>query len=124
MHHDRPRRTLWLMSLFFDAVWFDARLQATGISRQTLAAALGLSETEVNEMWKDQRELKPEDVRVLAALLGASPAEIADHAGVSTPAGPRMPATPTELHARIQGIEKRIARIEEMLLTIIARMSS
>src|SRR5690242_5196814 len=45
------------MALFFDTEWFDARLAAAHLSRADVARALGLSQGEVDEVWKDQREL-------------------------------------------------------------------
>jgi transcriptional regulator with XRE-family HTH domain len=73
------------MALFFDSDWFDARLTAAGLQRADLAAALGLNETQINEVWKDQREVSAANVRVIAALLGATATDVARHAGVSTP---------------------------------------
>ena len=96
------------MSLFFDSAWFDARLKATGLSRSDLAAALGLTPQQIDEMWKDQRELKASDVRVIAALLGASHYEVAERAGISTP-------VPKEIPADNAAVLKRLERIEEML---------
>jgi len=96
------------MALFFDAPWFDQKLAKLGLVRATVAAALGLSEGDVVEIWKDQRELKARDVIVLANLLGASPEEIAHRAGISTPV-PRPSSDP------LRAIEERLARIEEKL---------
>jgi transcriptional regulator with XRE-family HTH domain len=96
------------VALFFDAEWFDARLARAGLARRDVAAALGVSESQLAELWKDQRELSAENVRVLAALLGTSAAEIASHAGISTPA------------PRDGGVEARLARIEAELAEIKA----
>jgi transcriptional regulator with XRE-family HTH domain len=98
------------MALFFDSEWFDARLAASGLKRSDLAAALGLSESEIGEIWKDQREIAAAQVRVMAALLGVTPQEIAKHAGVSTPV-PR------------DGAEDRLARIERELQEIKALLA-
>jgi transcriptional regulator with XRE-family HTH domain len=96
------------MALFFDSQWFDARLAALSLERADMAAALGMSESEIAEMWKDQRELNADHVRLIAALLGAAPAEVANRAGVSTPV------------PRDDGIESRLARIEAELAEIKA----
>ena len=88
------------MALFFDSEWFDSRLTAAGLKRADAAAVLGLGENEIAELWKDQRELSARDVRLLAALLGATREEVARRAGVSTPA-PREDDT---------GIVERLAR--------------
>jgi transcriptional regulator with XRE-family HTH domain len=100
------------MALFFDGAWFDERLTRLGLSRATLAAALGLSQQEIVELWKDQRELSLRDVRIVAALLNASGEEVASRAGISTPAPP--PAEPT-----LGEIAQRLARIEQVLAELI-----
>jgi transcriptional regulator with XRE-family HTH domain len=93
------------MALFFDSEWFDARLATSGLKRSDLAVALGLSESEIGEVWKDQREIGAAQVRVMAALLGVPPQDVAKHAGVSTPV-PRADE------------EDRLARIERELQEI------
>jgi transcriptional regulator with XRE-family HTH domain len=98
------------MALFFDSEWFDARLAANRLKRSDLAAALGLSENEIGEVWKDQREIAAAQVRVMAALLGVTPQEIARYAGVSTPV-PRDDA------------DERLARIEAQLREIKALLT-
>jgi transcriptional regulator with XRE-family HTH domain len=112
------------MALFFDAAWFDARLKSLGLSRSELGTALGLTEQELLELWKDQRELKSRDVRIIAALLGAPPAEIAERAGISTPVPKdndqavavilqrldRIEKTLVELRALVQAIERAVGR--------------
>ena len=90
------------MALFFDSEWFDARLAACGLKRGDFGTALGLTESEIAEVWKDQREISAAQVRVMAALLGVAPHEVAGHAGISTPV-PR------------EDMGDRLARIEETL---------
>jgi transcriptional regulator with XRE-family HTH domain len=104
------------MALFFDSEWFDARLAAAGLTRDAVAAALGLSRDELREMWKDQRELSPSDVRILSGLLGASAGEIASRAGISTPV-PREAGADT----RLQRIERELAEIKSLLLEMRAK---
>ena len=101
------------MALFFDADWFDGRLSRLGLSRAALATALGLSDSQLGEVWKDQRELSARDVGVIAQLLDADPAEIASHAGVSTPM-PRRDE-PAAREDALADIARRLARIEEHL---------
>jgi hypothetical protein len=60
------------MALFFDAAWFDARLAERGLTRATLAAVGGLSEADLELLFKDQRELSPGEVVIFAELLGAA----------------------------------------------------
>lgn len=106
------------MALFFDSAWFDARLQSLGLSRSDLGTALGLSDQELLEVWKDQRELKASDVRIIAALLGARPAEIAEHAGVSTPVPKDDDATTTAILHRLNQIEKTLAELKVLIHAI------
>lgn len=94
------------MALFFDAAWFDAALAERGLTRTVLAAAAGMSETELALAYKDQRELSAREVGIFAELLGAPPAEIARHAGISTP----VPGSGAE--GRIAELERRVAALE------------
>jgi transcriptional regulator with XRE-family HTH domain len=103
------------MALFFDSAWFDARLKSLGLSRSDLGTALGLTEREILELWKDQRELKTQDVRIMAALLGASPAEIAGHAGISTPVPKDDDRAMTVILQRLDQIEKTLAELEALV---------
>lgn len=94
------------MALFFDAAWFDGRLAERGLSRAVLAAAAGLSEADLTLAFKDQRELSAGEVAAFAELLGATAADIAAHAGVSTP----VPGGGSE--GRIAALERRVAALE------------
>ena len=96
------------MALFFDAAWFDARLGERGLSRAVVAAAAGLSDAELAEVFKDQRTLSAGQVAVFAELLGETPAAVAGRAGVSTPAPGRRPMS----DARIADLEQRVAVLE------------
>jgi transcriptional regulator with XRE-family HTH domain len=106
------------MALFFDSDWFDSQLAAVGLKYADAATALGLSETEVAELWKDQRELSARDVRILAGLIGAPRAEVAKRAGISTPmprdAGPGI-------DVRLARIERDLAEIKLLLLDMRAK---
>ena len=105
------------MALFFDAPWFDARLADRGLSREVLAAVSGLSAGQLAEVFKDQRELSLAQVSAFAELLGAGPAEIAHHAGVSTP----VPGQ--DAGARIAALEARVAALEAELALLRSRSS-
>jgi hypothetical protein len=98
------------MALFFDAAWFEARLAERGLQRAALAAGAGMGEADLALVFKDQRELSTAEVTAFAELLGATPAEIAEHAGVSTPI-PGANAAET----RLARIEARLAAIEAAL---------
>jgi transcriptional regulator with XRE-family HTH domain len=110
------------MALFFDSQWFDARLSAAGLQRADLAAALGLDAAQIAEVWKDQRELSAGDVRIMAALLAAPPAEIASRAGVSTPV-PKdaAPDGMAELGDRLARVERALAEIKTLILEMRAK---
>lgn len=104
------------MALFFDADWFDAHLNGLGLSRGDIATALGLTQDQIGELWKDQRELRAQDVRVLAALLGVTPAEVANRAGISTPVPREQPGDLAALTARVERIEKLLVELRDILL--------
>jgi len=103
------------MALFFDQQWFDERLKATGLTRDAVAATLGLSRAEVDEIWKDQREVTPHQVTMLAQLLGAPTVEIVNRAGVATPMPVQPPAGDAALAARLDEIDGRLTRIERAI---------
>lgn len=110
------------MALFFDSQWFDARLKALGLDRAAVAAALGLNAEQIAEVWKDQRELSANDVRILSALLAAPPQEIASRAGVSTPV-PKPPAADAlaEFGERLARVERSLAEIKALILDLRAK---
>jgi transcriptional regulator with XRE-family HTH domain len=94
------------MALFFDAAWFDEKLSERGLSRGVMAAVAGLTEAELALVFKDQREVSAGQVAAFAELLGVTPAEVADRAGVSTPVPGGSP------DARIAELERRVAALE------------
>lgn len=98
------------MALFFDVAWFEARLAERGLGRGALAAGAGLDDAAIALVFKDQRELSAAEVVAFAELLGVAPAEVADHAGVSTP----VPDA-GGVEARLERIEARLAAIEAAL---------
>lgn len=110
------------MALFFDTNWFDAALVRANLARGDLARALGLSETEIAELWKDQRELSARDVATMASLLGVPAEEIASRAGVSTPVPKPVPADTgkavLELAERLDRVERTLAEIKALLLDL------
>jgi len=102
------------MALFFDSDWFDAQLAEAGLTRADIARALGLNDVQLAELWKDQRELRAQDVRILAALLAATPEEVATRAGVSTP----VPRTDG------RDLETRVTRVEVELAAMRSELNS
>jgi transcriptional regulator with XRE-family HTH domain len=113
------------MALFFDKEWFDAKLAEFDMSRQELAMALGLRRSDIEDIWKDQRELSAREVATLASLLKAAPEEIAVRAGVSTPVPPKIPRdfesfgeALADLAARLDRLERAMLEIKSLLLDI------
>lgn len=104
------------MALFFDQAWFDARLAATGSTRGDLARLLRLSDEQIAEVWKDQRELAAADVAAIARFLNVTASEVALRAGVSTPVPPRSPKR-DELETRLEDLERQVRDI----LGVLAR---
>jgi hypothetical protein len=110
------------MALFFDTDWFDARLLEFGLKPADVSAALGLTPEQIDDLWKDQRELRVADVRTLAKLLHVSTTEIASRAGVSTPA----PALESDealarVNERLDRLERMIAEIKALVLDLRTR---
>jgi hypothetical protein len=97
------------VALFFDQDWFDGKLAERGLSRGVLAAVSGMTEADLALAFKDQRELSAAEVAAFAELLGTSPAEIAERAGVSTPVPVEDPS------ARLTALERRVAALEAEL---------
>ena len=96
------------MALFFDAPWFDGRLQARELTRADLATVAEMDDAELALVFKDQMELSAGQVAAFAELLGVSAAEIASRAGVSTP----VPLERPMMEDRIIALERRVASLE------------
>jgi len=101
------------VALFFDAAWFDQRLRVLGLGRASIGAVLHISDEAVDDLFKDQRELKPLEVATLAALLAVPATELAKRAGVGTSAEPEAPAGPFD--ERMEAVEQAMARLEERM---------
>lgn len=113
---DRRHLTTEPMALFFDAAWFDARLDERGLSRGVLAAAAGMSGADLALAFKDQRELSAGEVAAFAELLGVGAGEAASRAGISTPAPDR-----TGADAQLAALERRVATLEAELARLRER---
>jgi hypothetical protein len=98
------------VALFFDAEWFNARLAERLLTHDALASASGMTAADLALVFKDQRELSAAEVAVFAEMLGATPAEIALHAGVST-----RPPGGDGLETRVAELEARVARLEALV---------
>ena len=113
------------MALFFDKSWFDRQLERLGKSHAALAKALGLPLQELAAVWKDQRELRAQDVEVMASFLTVSVAEIANRAGVSTPLRETQ-AEPkgSDLEEQLRRALVRIDRLEQEVEVLKGQISS
>lgn len=117
------------MALFFDQKWFNEKLAAAGVSSAQLAQALGLSEEELAEMWKDQREITDGQIGTMALLLGVPEAEVKKRGGLQgTPeakarlenkrgegAKATTPPAPTELEQRVARLELEVEDLKRRL---------
>jgi len=107
------------MALFFDQAWFDQHLYDTQHSLDDVAGLLDLTLEQVREIWKDQRELLPHEVAGLAKMFNVTSAEIADHAGVSTPVPVEMGARDLEaVLAQLHEMNGRLVRMERVIVDL------
>ncbi|MBU6155475.1 MAG: DNA-binding protein [Alphaproteobacteria bacterium] len=106
------------MALFFDQDWFDAELARTGASRADVARLLSLTPQQVEELWKDQRELTARDVALLGRFLNHPARVISERAGVSTP----VPQEKTAAEATLDGLHERIDRLEAQVTHLLAEI--
>ncbi|PVM85847.1 DNA-binding protein [Caulobacter endophyticus] len=107
------------MALFFDHQWYDARLGERGLDRLALAAAAGLSPEDLDLVFKDQREIGPDELAVFAEMVGVSREEAARRAGVGGHAAPADPAD-----RRVALLEARVAALEAQVAGLLARFRS
>jgi len=104
------------MALFFDQEWFDTKLKAKGRTRDDVAAALRLSREEVDEVFKDQRELSPNHVTMLARLLEEPVTEVVSRAGIATPTpAQKSPGDGAAVLAKLEEMEQRLIRMERAI---------
>ncbi|WP_395644701.1 DNA-binding protein [Terricaulis sp.] len=99
------------MSLFFDADWFDAKLEERGLDRNALAASAGLDRTQLHAVYINERALEPAELRAFAALLGADLIEVSLKSGIA--ARPFEPAADPD--ARLANFEARLDAIDDWL---------
>jgi len=102
------------MALFFDQLWYDARLAERGLTRAVLAAVAGMTGEELALAYKDQRELTAPQIAAFAELLGVSLAEAARRAGVGAHAA-ALPGESVSLEQKVAALEARVAALEAEL---------
>jgi uncharacterized small protein (DUF1192 family) len=99
------------MALFFDQLWYDARLAERGLSRAVLAAVAGMTGEELALAYKDQRELTAPQIAAFAELLGVPLAEAARRAGIGAHAA-ALPGESISLEQKVAALEARVAALE------------
>jgi len=99
------------MSLFFDAVWFDARLAARKLDRTALAIAVGIEPAELHRIFTHEREPSAEELRVFAQVLDSDLVEVTLKCGVAT----RAASEGADSGDRISDIEARLDAIDSWL---------
>ena len=102
------------MALFFDQLWYDARLAERGLTRAVLAAVAGMTGEELVLAYKDQRELTAAQIAAFAELLGVPLAEAARRAGVGAHAA-SLPGEGLSLEQKVAALEARVAALEAEL---------
>jgi len=123
------------MGIFFDHDWFDARLKAVGLTRASMAQAAGMTIDEVEMVFADRRELEGPEVRAIARILSADPAEVASRSGAADPgelaAAPVMRSPGREAAGQpgfvvtrevIAGIHERMDRLERLIELVIQKL--
>jgi transcriptional regulator with XRE-family HTH domain len=128
------------VGLFFDQDWFDDRLRASGLTRSSLAEAAGMTMEEVDQVFRDQRELDEREVMAFARVLSADPTEVATRSGApdysvyarSTPQRREGsvfdapgPMTRTEIlvsREALAGLHERMDRLERLIEMIAAKL--
>lgn len=108
------------MALFFDAGWFSKRLAALNLHKEDMARAVGWTQEELAWVFKDQKEVSAREVAILAALLHASPGEIANRCGISTP----VVSKPVSTEAQIDQLQNRVAALEAQVAALEVALRS
>ena len=100
------------MSLFFDADWFDAKLDERGLDRAALAIAAGIERTDLHAVFINERAPTPEELVTFARVLQADLVEVTLKSGVAAREAPPEDAAPSD---RIESIEARLDAIDSWL---------
>ena len=99
------------MSLFFDAAWFDARLDALGLDRGALAAAAGLTREDLHQIIVNEREPSAAELEAFATVLRAELVEVTLRSGVAS----RQPEGGQDSESRLDDLDARLDRIDRWL---------
>jgi hypothetical protein len=99
------------MALFFDADWFDARLEACGTDRIGLAVAAGIDRAELHSIFTNERSPTAEELAEFSRVLGVDLLEITIRSGVAV----RESEPGADAGDRIESIEARLDAIDTWL---------
>jgi len=113
------------MALFFDQSWFDERLAKANLAKKDVARALSITEQELADMWKDQREISVSEIKTLALLLAEPEAEVKKRGGLqgTSGAGAQVGRQSPRARAPAEAAKnERLDRIEAVLQEILAEL--
>jgi hypothetical protein len=99
------------MSLFFDALWFDARLAERWLDRASMAACAGIDAHELERLFANERATTAQELQAFATLLSTDLVEITLRAGVAL----RPAAEGGGASTRIEDIEARLDAVDAWL---------
>jgi hypothetical protein len=100
------------MSLFFDADWFDARLAERWLDRGALAACAGINNSQLEQLFTNQRAPTSRELEAFSKLLSAGLVEVTLRAGVAARSAPPQGDTSS---TRIEDIEARLDAVDAWL---------
>ena len=107
------------MALFFDRLWFEAKLNALELTRAKMAVAGGMSDEDLKLVFKDQMEVSPDHVRAWAQLLQETEHEVARRCGITTTI-----ISPQSDARRILALENRVMCLEAHVRDLIKQLSA
>jgi hypothetical protein len=105
------------MSLFFDAAWFDARLESLGLDRGALAVAAGLTREDLHQIIINEREASAAEIEAFATVLRVDLVEATLRSGVAARAAPES----GDPDARLDDLDARLDRIDRWLEELAAQ---
>lgn len=122
------------MALFFDHDWFDGRLSALGLTRDSLAMSAGMSPDEVDMLFDDRREISVQEINAFADLLSVGPHIIAKHCGIADlelevarerVSGIAQPSQDVLVSREaLMGLHERIDRLERLLEMVLTGLET
>ena len=98
------------MSLFFDAAWFDAKLNAKGLDRAALAQAGAMSLEDLDRLYANARAPSAAELAAFAEFLDADIVEVSLKGGVAMRGG-----SDDIDSARIESFEARLDAMDAWL---------